>query len=195
MKDLFGTTHTPVYSCPFCKAAPHPSNGYSRKWQWKTARGLAQHHCYRDEQARAEAQAAKRTTQEAEYIRLFAEYVIPQASHKVGDMVAFVYYTVLEPTHRTNQWGRTVRVRYEETRHYTASQEAITAIIPVDPQRDPDHLAADLAAGKLPAVRYRARWYEFGERDIYPTLAEAEASAEHAQAAYDAACRHAEFCR
>jgi hypothetical protein len=152
---------TEIHTCPHCKSAPKVG-GFKRRYQWKTARGFAEHACYRDEHARALVAAQARAQEAEEAERLAQERLANAPARVIG-----VGYYVSQPTH---EWrgNRQVRVRYEEGRRYVARDAAVIRA----------ETWGYLVEGGL-VIHFR---------DIFPTLEEAQESAEEQQRAYDAQC-------
>lgn len=172
------------YICEKCKAAPVPRNGFPRAYRWKTERGFANHKCYKGKtedaakraeakRKRAEREAAREAERQRQYDVLMAER-LATAKHRVGETVHVAMYIVTQPTHRTNGFGRSVRIRYEEGRRYEARTVTIQ---------------------RVTLYGYYDGMREFSERDIFPTLDQAKAEARARQAKYEADCLHAEMCR
>lgn len=98
---------------------------------------------------------------------------IARAKHKIGDLIHYVGYRVVTPTH-VEKHGRLVRVRYEEVRRYYAATDRIVLI------------------GFNGATFYNGGVYEC---DIHPTLEAAQKAAADKQYGHDEALKFAQECR
>ena len=183
---------TPVFSCSICKVAPL-QNGFRRRWQWKTERGLRDHRCYKDDAARQSEHEAQAQTDHMVFDTLFAEYVAKcPPKHAIGESVSYVSYIVTQPTHKWNG-SRMVHVRYEEVRRYDADTSVIEAIVLVHTSLK---MLRDAIDGEQSyATGYMVRGRMISDGDIYTSPTEAQAEADRRQAAYDASVRQAESYR
>lgn len=158
-----------LFYCPFkCGRS-----GYPRP-KWKTRAGFDRHlaNCENRPEAVAARVAASKTATEA-YERV-KDHALATCPHKKGDWISYVFTAVIKPTHETNRWGRRVHVRYEEERKIYGRHMPVETV------------AFDGAILINGHVRLR---------DIYPTLAEAQAVAKAAQEAYDQHVAESRRCR
>ena len=162
------TTKPTIYRCP-------NKCGDSRYLQpkWTTKAGYDAHmaKCPKS----PEAVAKKLAESEAAAAKAEAEQLaaIAKAKYKIGDLIHYVGYRVVKPTHE-ERFGRLARVRYEEVRAYHAATDKIASI------------------GFSGATFYNGGVYEC---DIHPTLENAQKAAADKQSGHDEALRFARECR
>lgn len=168
------------FVCEKCKAAPARRSGFHRQYRWKTEKGFHEHKCYTGNpemaRKRAETRARNEQARRVEVQRQHDERMRERertAAHKPGEVVFASVYIVTQPTH-SERYGRRVRVRYEEGRRYEARAITIEYVT---------------------MIGYYGLGFHFGDGDIFPTLAEARASARSREAKYKEHCESAEMCR
>lgn len=160
------------FVCSFCKAAPKVG-GFTRKFKWKTQKGFDGHRCYKDEpepkpvETREDAQKRHMDAWEKD------------AKRSVGDLIHFVLYRVIEPTH-VQRGSRFVRVRYEEKIRFYYGEGIIKS------------LYADFSGLR----GYFVDGYGIvEERNIYANKASAQNAVITLQKNHDEALKYAEMCR
>lgn len=170
--DFEGKLVTPkrgVYSCPYrCH-----SGSYAPP-KWKTEKGFRKHmgecrcspSAWQRQQAEQEALAAERAAK--------IEEALATTGLRIGDKVFVSSYTVTKPTH-AQKFGRMVRVRYEEGRHYYGAAITIESF--------GFHGGLTINSRGIPLSALK------------PTLAEAIQHAAEAQKRYDDDCAFAAACR
>jgi hypothetical protein len=157
-----------IYRCPNkCGDSRYPQP------KWTTQAGYDAHmaKCPKS----PEAVAKKLAESEAAAAKAEADQlaVIAKAKHKIGDLIHYVGYRVVKPTHEEKR-GRLVRVRYDEVRSYYAATDKIASI------------------GFNGATFYNGSVYEC---DIHPTLEAAQKAAADKQSGHDEALSFARECR
>lgn len=160
-----------LYHCPNrCGTAGYPAP------KWKTEAGFRGHmaKCPKRPEALAEQQQRHREQLEAESSTACA--AVAAARHQVGERVHYVERRVIRGTHERRH-GRSVRVRYDEELRYSARTAEIATV------------TYSLAERR---VLYNSI---FGDGDILPSQAEAEARAAELQAAHEESVKFARFCR
>jgi len=159
------------YVCEICKKAPK-HKGFRRNYRWKTERGFKNHHCYSEVLKRQEEQAIQKAKKEKEEKKKLKER-IDSGKYKIGEKIYYHNYRVTKPTHvwRGTRW---VKVRYEEKRHYYASQGKIQKIT----------LNGVIVNGE-----------HIYDSNICSTLEEAESIAKKAQSKYEEHCNFSAMCR
>lgn len=181
-----------TYTCDICKKAPRNENGFRRKYQWRTEKGLLNHDCYAAVKQRIEDKRQKDAADRIEFERLFAEYVAEHAEHRIGDIVNFVAYRITAPTH---EWrgNRSVRVRYEELRRYYADSGVVNAIEASFPNLY--SLKRALETGDSFTILYVIGNARVPHQSIFVTHELAQQQAMKNQASYDTSVKEAESYR